>query len=228
MDKTFMQKSEPKAGATATPAASQQTRHSQESPVKSADARAAEEKPKNSQIVRNTSKAGDGRFGYNYASLADIADQGFTIPKMRIKPIFNQMGELVGEWLEYQDEEGEWQLGSRIIEAELKNMNPMQSRGSAETYARRYTTQLALGIAGQDDKQVESDGIARRQEQRKQAPKSDPRLDFNTIRETCAGIDDQDSLEDYWKEIAELKPSKGALPYITDIFKKRKEELTNA
>lgn len=178
------------------------------------------------QVVKNTSKAGDGRFGYNYASLADIADQGFTIPKMRVKPIFTPDGAtFVGEWLEYQDEDGNWQLGSRIIEAELKGMNPMQSRGSAETYARRYTTQLALGIAGQDDKKVEEDGIARRSEAPKKEFKQDPKLNFNTIRETAAAIDDIESLEAYWKEIMELKPSNGALPYITDIFKKRKAEI---
>ena len=182
------------------------------------------------QVVKNTSKAGDGRFGYNYASLADIADQGFKIPKMRVRPIFTEDGSsLVGEWLEYQDENGEWQLGSRIIEAELKGMNPMQSRGSAETYARRYTTQLALGIAGQDDKKVEDDGVARRSAQntpqKKQDYKSNPNLDFNKIRETCAAIDDIESLEAYWHEVAEMKPSQGALPYIKEIFGKRKAEL---
>lgn len=182
------------------------------------------------QVVKNTSKAGDGRFGYNYASLADIADQGFTIPEMRIKPIFTPDGTtFVGEWLEYKDKEGNWQLGSRIIEAELKGMNPMQSRGSAETYARRYTTQLALGIAGQDDKKVEEDGIARRTEQKKPQGeknyKANPKLDFNQIRETCAAIDDIESLEAYWQEIAQLKPSQGAVPYIKEIFGKRKAEL---
>lgn len=181
------------------------------------------------QVVKNTSKAGDGRFGYNYASLADIADQGFEIPEMRIKPVFTPDGTtFVGEWLEYKDKDGQWQLGSRIIEAELKGMNPMQSRGSAETYARRYTTQLALGIAGQDDKKVEEDGIARRKEQpqkKAEAYKPDPRLNFDTIRETCAGIDDLESLEDYWREVAALKPSQGAIPYIKEIFSKRKAEM---
>ena len=31
------------------------------------------------KIVANTSKA----YGYNYASLSDIANQGFSIPKMK-------------------------------------------------------------------------------------------------------------------------------------------------
>ena len=219
---TSTQRLEPKEATTVTQEASQQTQNSQESQGKKADARAAEAQQK-SQIVRNTSKAGDGRFGYNYASLADIADQGFEIPKMRIKPFFNQAGDLVGEWLEYKDENGEWQLGSRIIEADLKGMNPMQSRGSAETYARRYTTQLALGIAGQDDKKVEDDGVQRKQES-KQAG-IDPRLEFNTIRETCAAIDDAESLESYYKEVMALKPAEKAKPYIVKIFQKRKQEM---
>ena len=219
---TSMQPSEPKEAATVTQEASQQTQNSQKSPVKSEEEKAAADQPKN-QIVRNTSKAGDGKFGYNYASLADFADQGFVIPKMRIKPFFNQAGELVGEWLEYQDKEGEWQLGSRIIEAELRGMNPMQSRGSAETYARRYTTQLALGIAGQDDKKVEDEGVQRKQEAKQGG--IDSRLEFNTIRETCAAIDDAESLESYYKEVMALKPAEKAKPYIIKIFQKRKQEM---
>ena len=219
---TSTQRLEPKEATTVTQEASQATQNSQESQGKKADARAAEVQQK-SQIVKNTSKAGDGRFGYNYASLADIADQGFEIPKMRIKPFFNQAGELVGEWLEYKDEKGEWQLGSRIIEADLKGMNPMQSRGSAETYARRYTTQLALGIAGQDDKKVEDDGVQRKQEAKQGG--IDSRLEFNTIRETCAAIDDAESLENYYKEVMALKPAEKAKPYIVKIFQKRKQEM---
>ena len=219
---TSTQKLEPKEATTVTQEASQAIQNSQELQDKKAGVRAAEVQQR-SQIVKNTSKAGDGRFGYNYASLADIADQGFIIPKMRIKPFFNQAGDLVGEWLEYQDREGEWQLGSRIIEADLKGMNPMQSRGSAETYARRYTTQLALGIAGQDDKKIEDDGVQRKQESKKAG--IDPRLEFDTIRETCAAIDDAESLENYYKEVMALKPADKAKPYIVKIFQKRKQEM---
>lgn len=175
------------------------------------------------KIVKNTSKAGDGRFGYNYASLADIVDQGFEIPKMRIKPVFDPNGNFIADYLEYFDG-AEWHLGSRIIDAELKGMNPMQSRGSAETYARRYTTLMALQIAGQDDKKVEDEGVQRKAES-KQSYKPDPKLDFNAIRETCNSIDDLESLEAYWHEIAELKPSKGAIPYIQKIFSERKAKL---
>jgi hypothetical protein len=171
------------------------------------------------KIVKNTSKAGSGSYGYNYASLADIADQGFEIPKMRVKPIFAPNGAFVADYLEFFDGK-EWHLGSRIIDAELKGMNPMQSRGSAETYARRYTTLMALQLAGQDDKEVENEGVKRKTNQpAKQGFKSDPRLNFDTIRETCAGIDDHDSLTAYYKEVMALGPSEGAKPYIDKIFK---------
>jgi hypothetical protein len=178
------------------------------------------------KIVKNTSKAGSGNYGYNYASLADIAEQGFEIPKMRVRPVFNPNGEFVADYLEFFDGK-EWHLGSRIIDAELKGMNPMQSRGSAETYARRYTTLMALQLAGQDDKEVENDGVKRKTSQpaQKQSFKSDPRLNFDTIRETCAGIDDLESLEAYYKELMELGPSEGAKPYINKIINEAKGRL---
>lgn len=181
-------------------------------------------------IVRNTSKAGSGSYGYNYASLADIADQGFDIPEMRIKNVFTPDGSTyIGDWIEYKDKDGNWQLGSRIVEAELKGMNPMQSRGSSETYARRYTTLMALQLAGQDDTKIEDEGVQRKTtsqtNQTRKEFKSDPRLNFDTIRETCATIDDKDSLKAYYDELMELKPSQGALPYINKIINERKAQL---
>jgi len=182
------------------------------------------------KIVKNTSKAGSGSYGYNYASLADIVEQGFEIPKMRIKPVFAPNGAFVADYLEYFDGK-EWLLGSRVIEAELKGMNPMQSRGSAETYARRYTTLMALQLAGQDDKAVEDEGVTRKgqkttnNDKKNQNYERDPRLDFDTIRENCQAIDDLPSLEDYYKELMALNPAKGAIPYINKIINERKEQI---
>ena len=171
------------------------------------------------KIVKNTSKAGSGNYGYNYASLADIAEQGFEIPKMRIKPIFSPNGEFIADYIEFFDGT-EWQLGSRVIEAELKGMNPMQSRGSAETYARRYTTLMALGLAGQDDKKVEDDGIARR------AERGGFRVDFNSVRETVDAIDDIESLKSYYEELKSKNPTPGQLKTINEIISKAKARLT--
>lgn len=98
-----------------------------------------------SNVVKNNSKA----YGYNYASLGDIVNQGFDIPQMRIKP--TEFGEFV-EWL---DKNGEWQMGSKIVVPDMKGMNAAQAYGSALTYARRYTALMALALVCDDDKALE-------------------------------------------------------------------------
>lgn len=170
------------------------------------------------KIVKNTSKAGDGRFGFNYASLADIQEQGFEVPKMRIRPIFTPDGTTyVGDYMEYYDEATkEWNLGSRIISEKMGSMNAQQSRGSSESYARRYTTLMALGLAGQDDKNVEADGIEVRKKNH---------IDFDQVREACQAIDDIGSLEEYYKSLNVTKMTAAQQNYINGIINKRKKEL---
>ena len=170
------------------------------------------------KIVKNTSKAGDGRFGFNYASLADIQEQGFEVPKMRIRPIFTPDGTTyVGDYMEYYDEATkEWNLGSRIISEKMGSMNAQQSRGSSESYARRYTTLMALGLAGQDDKNVEADGIEVRKKNH---------IDFDQVREACQAIDDIESLEEYYKSLNVTKLTPAQQNYINGIINKRKKEL---
>lgn len=178
--------------------------------------------PKNPKIIKNTSKAGSGNYGYNYASLADIAEQGHEIPKMRIKSVFTPDGSTyIGDWIEYFDG-NEWHTGSRIIEAELKGMNPMQSRGSAETYARRYTTLMALQLAGQDDKEVENDGISRRSEKKQN---TGFRVDFQTIRETADTIDDEARLKEYYEELKKQNPTANQLSAINKIINAAKARI---
>ena len=99
------------------------------------------------KIVANTSKA----YGYNYASLSDIANQGFTIPKMKT----GTDGEK--EYVYYYDAElKESVRGAEIVVPEMKGSNSAQRYGSAITYARRYTTLLALSLACDDDKKIET------------------------------------------------------------------------
>jgi len=99
------------------------------------------------KIVANASKA----YGYNYASLSDIANQGFTIPKMKT----GTDGEK--EYVYYYDAElKEWVRGAEIVVPEMKGSNSAQRYGSAITYARRYTTLLALSLACDDDKKIET------------------------------------------------------------------------
>jgi hypothetical protein len=101
------------------------------------------------QIVKNNSEG----YGYNYASLSDIAKQGYEIPKMKVINANNI------DYVYYFDKElNDWQQGARIVVPSSKGMNEAQLYGSALTYARRYTVQLALGLACDDDKEIENIG----------------------------------------------------------------------
>lgn len=102
---------------------------------------------KKDNIVANASKA----YGYNYASLSDIAKQGFTIPKMKTGTENDK------EYVYYYDAEiKEWVRGAEIVVPEMKGSNSAQRYGSAITYARRYTCHLALQLACDDDKKLET------------------------------------------------------------------------
>lgn len=99
------------------------------------------------QIVKNTSRG----YGYSYASLADFAKQGVTIPAMKTGIADNG-----AEYVFYKAEDGTWQQGARVIIPISKKMNEAQAYGAGLTYARRYTVALALGIATDDDVNVEN------------------------------------------------------------------------
>lgn len=136
------------------------------------------------QIVKSESKA----YGYNYASLADIVNQGFKLPVMETR---NIDGETFMGWL---DDKNEWHQGAPLIVPEMKGMNAAQAMGSALTYARRYTAQMALGLACDDDSKLEKT---------KGAPEATGRvynkkIDFKAIREKLTEIDDVDELNKYW------------------------------
>lgn len=96
-------------------------------------------------IVKNSSQG----YGYKYSSLADLAKAGIKIPKMRISSEHP-------DFLEYQDEDGTWHMGSKIVVPEMKSCNEAQAYGSALTYARRYTVQMAMCVACDDDDAIEA------------------------------------------------------------------------
>lgn len=106
-------------------------------------------------VVKNNTKG----YGYNYASLSDIAIQGFKIPKMK-----TGLDTFGAEYVYYYDEEiKDWLQGAKvvvpdnIVNKEGKNkMNAAQLYGSALTYARRFTTYMALGLATSDDCDIEN------------------------------------------------------------------------
>lgn len=106
------------------------------------------------KIIKASSKAGKaGGYGFSYASLSDIVKEGHALPKMRLAVIDGR------QFIEYESA-GEYQLGAEVItDFKSPGMNACQAYGSALTYARRYTAQLALGLAVDDDKNVETAGV---------------------------------------------------------------------
>lgn len=162
----------------------------------------------NRQIVKSESKA----YGYNYASLADIVNQGFKLPIMETR---NIDGETFMGWL---DDKNEWHQGAPLIVPEMKGMNAAQAMGSALTYARRYTAQMALGLACDDDAKLEKT---------KGGPEATGRVygnkvDFVKIRERISEITDADELIKYWMG---LKLSEKQANVLKPDFAKRRAEL---
>lgn len=98
------------------------------------------------KIVKAKSKG----YNYSYASLSDIANQGYEIPKMKTGTDALNLKDYV-----YYFDGQEWQRGAEIVLAQNKSMNDAQVYASSVTYARRLTTQLALGLATEEDKEVE-------------------------------------------------------------------------
>lgn len=160
------------------------------------------------QIVKSESKA----YGYNYASLADIVNQGFKLPTMETR---NIDGETFMGWL---DDKGEWHQGAPIIVPEMKGMNAAQAMGSALTYARRYTAQMALGLACDDDAKLEKT---------KGAPEPTGRVygnkvDFNKIKQEIEAIQSADELVKYWMKLS-LSDKQATI--LKPAFIKKKQEL---
>ncbi len=161
------------------------------------------------QIVKSESKA----FNYNYASLADIVNQGFKIPIMETR---NIDGETFMGWL---DENNNWHQGAPLVVPEMKGMNAAQAMGSALTYARRYTAQMALGLACDDDAKLEKT---------KNAPEATGRvygnkIDFKQVREKLTQITTVDELNKYWTE---LNLSEKQASVLKPAFSERKVKIS--
>ena len=100
------------------------------------------------EVIKNKTEG----YGYKYASLADMVEQGVVIPKMRT----TTDSVTHKDYFEYYDPElKEWQRGSEIKVPQNKGMNDAQLLKSAYTYARRATTEMALGLACGDDEIIE-------------------------------------------------------------------------
>ena len=155
------------------------------------------------KIVKNASKAGGGSFGYNYASLGDMAKQGVDIPKMRTHIERNPItGAIDGEYIEYWDG-NEWQVGSKIVETQIRGGgNAAQQYGASLTYARRYTTAMATAIATDDDDKIEQDGASRKPnnyQPRTAVPKQ--RIDFGDLKAQADRFTNLDELRKWYATV---------------------------
>ena len=100
--------------------------------------------------VKTTSKG----YNYNYASLGDIVEQGYELPKMTT----GTDEATQKEYVYYFDTDlNTWLRGAEVVIPENSKMNKAQNYGSALTYARRYTTLMALSLACSDDKNIETE-----------------------------------------------------------------------
>lgn len=98
------------------------------------------------RVIRKISQG----YSYKYATLADIAMQGYDIPLMKTG---TENDKEYVYWLH----ENEWLRGAQIILPSIKNSNDAQLYGAALTYARRYTTLMANCLATDDDTLIEEE-----------------------------------------------------------------------
>ena len=145
-------------------------------------------------VITNKSKA----FNYNYTSLADIVNAGLELPQMRLKPTEN------GEYIEYLDDKGEWQIGARVVVPDMKGSNDAQKYGAAISYARRFTAQLALKIATTDDQAIETQS----REQANDNEKHDAeRPTFDDIKAKLDKMTTINEVNEYAREINDIYPT---------------------
>ena len=174
-----------------------------------------------SNIVQNNSKG----YGYNYASLADLAlhleKNGKKIPQMRTAVEYTPDG-MRFEFIEYLDEkQNAWTRGATIVIPDGKGMNAAQLYASGVTYARRVTLQLAESLATTDDSLVEDiddKGERKTAQTAEKAPKRTKKQEVITPE-----------VEQQMAEVAEMRKQMFAEDLATDEQKRLiKERYTSA
>lgn len=170
-----------------------------------------------SQIIKAASKG----YNYNYASLADIAKAGKTIPKMRVKPTEN------GDYIEYLDDNNEWQIGAKIVIPEMVKSNEAQKYGAAVTYARRVTAQLALSLVCSDDDKVETHT---KEDADANERSNASRLNFDEIKAKLDTFKTTSEVNAFAKEVSAVypNPTDKQRHAIQTMFTIRREEITEA
>ena len=146
------------------------------------------------QIIKAASKG----YNYNYASLADIAKAGKQIPKMRVKPTPD------GDYIEYLDENNEWQIGAKIVIPEMAKSNEAQKYDKIETH---------------------SEADAKANEKRNSS-----RLNFDEIKAKLDTLNTISEINAFAKEVSAAypNPTDKQRHAIQTMFSIRREEITEA
>ena len=161
--------------------------------------------PENKEVEKNGLVKTDSKaHNYNYASLSDIVKQGYKIPKMRVVRLEGE------DYIEYFDDK-EWQLGAKIVVPEMRASNEAQRYGSALTYARRFTAQMALSLASDSDKDVEDSEPVN--------VKSQKSIDFGEVRKRIKNCTSSDEVRKIYSGI----PPKLQQYFVEDCKKKSAE-----
>ena len=165
-------------------------------------------------VIKNKTKA----FNYNYTSLADIVNAGLELPQMRVKPTEN------GEYIEYLDDKGEWQIGAKVVVPDMKGSNDAQKYGAAISYARRFTAQLALRIATTDDQAIETQSREQAEDNEKQNAK---RMSFDEIKAKLDKLNTISEINAFAKEVSGIyqNPTDKQRHAIQTMFSIRREEI---
>lgn len=138
------------------------------------------------KVIKKNSKG----YGYEYASLADLVEQGCEMPHTRIELEDGK------QFLWFYDSElKEWLRGAEIVIPEMAKANAAQRYGAALTYAFRYVTQMFNRVATGDDsliEDVDANGERKTAQTAEKAPKRTKKQDVITpeLEQQMAEVED--------------------------------------
>lgn len=138
------------------------------------------------KVIKKNSKG----YGYEYASLADLVEQGCEMPHMKIE--LEDGKQFV--WF-YDSELKEWLRGAELVIPEMAKANAAQRYGAALTYAFRYVTQMYNRVATGDDsliEDVDANGERKTPQTAEKAPKRTKKQDVITpeLEQQMAEVED--------------------------------------
>ena len=174
-----------------------------------------------SKVIKKNSKG----YGYEYASLSDLVEQGCEIPRTKIELEDGK------QFLWFYDTElKEWLRGAEIVMPEMAKSNAAQKYGAALTYAFRYVTQMFNRVATGDDALIEEiDEKGEKKSAKKEAP-ADPKQTEELRKQMFAGEEKPlTQAEKAWLiRTYKIKSDKDITPEMVAELRKLQEAKRNA